>query len=324
MPNRNRIRRLLVTLSFAVVVLGLWSQRQSIFDWWRLRGYNPPTNIARLADDTTMNSATRRVFYVQHPEVDNKSTFNSHCSRDEFTIILGCYIGLRQHIYILDVTDLRLNGVEQVSVAHELLHAEYDRLSANDKKKISLMIKSAYAKVKDKRIIDTINSYRKAGADTTNELHSILGTEIRNLPNDLENYYKRYFTNRLKIVSYSEHYEKAFSDRRNRANAIYSQIKSIEAQLKNMKSQIDDAENSLRSTKPSLDAGRNTAMDVAAYNQTVDKYNRQVEAYRILINTYNNLVGEHNSLVADYKLVTLEENELIKAINSRSSSVSTQ
>ncbi len=38
-------------------------------------------------------------------------------------------------------------------------------------------------------------------------MHSVLGTEVANLPPALENYYKQYFTNRQAIVNYANQYE---------------------------------------------------------------------------------------------------------------------
>src|SRR5690606_30424948 len=36
---------------------------QNLRDWAALRGYNAPAEIAALAEETTMNDATRRIFY---------------------------------------------------------------------------------------------------------------------------------------------------------------------------------------------------------------------------------------------------------------------
>lgn len=52
------------------------------------------------------------------------------------------------------------------------------------------MTAAAYEKLDNTRIKNVIGLYRKANANVSNELHSILGTEVRNLPSDLEAYYK--------------------------------------------------------------------------------------------------------------------------------------
>src|SRR4051812_21783202 len=81
-----------IWLIVGVLVFG-WFKRQEIYDWARLRNYTPPANIAQLAADTTMNASAERIFYVNHPELENQKTFSSSCgSVGEQTIVLGCYI----------------------------------------------------------------------------------------------------------------------------------------------------------------------------------------------------------------------------------------
>ena len=70
------------SLIFSFVIFTLlgvaWLQRQNLYDWWRLRDFNPPAQIVQLASEITMNYSTRRIFYVQHPQIDDKASFNSH------------------------------------------------------------------------------------------------------------------------------------------------------------------------------------------------------------------------------------------------------
>src|SRR6185295_11567695 len=102
-----------------------------------------------------MTPDTRRLFYVYHPVLEDKQAFNSHCTDSEKTIVLGCYIS-RTGIYLYDVTDSRLNGVEQVTAAHETLHAAYERLSSSERKRVDGLTAQAFAQVTDQRIKDTI------------------------------------------------------------------------------------------------------------------------------------------------------------------------
>jgi hypothetical protein len=322
-PKRKLVS-LFISLSLLILTLLAWSQRQGIFDWWRLRGYQPSAATIQLAADTTMKPGTKHLFYVYHPELDDRNTFSRHCPNEsEKTIVLGCYV-YHQGIYLFDVTDPRLAGIKEVTAAHETLHAAYDRLSANDRNKVNAMIQRAYSQVSDQRIRSTIDSYKQAGADTTNELHSILGTEVRNLPPDLEAYYARYFNDRKKIVSFSEQYEKVFSDRKNLADSYLQQLNQLEGQLKMMQNEISNMENNLRGQYQQLEQQRRTTNDAAGFNSQVAAYNAQVTAYQDKVNGYNALVKEHNSLLEKYNAVALEENELIKAIDSHTATAQTQ
>ena len=120
----------LFTLSILAAAVLAWSQRQAIYDWYQLRGYQPSNAVVKLATDTTMDDYARKVFYVNHPDIENKSEFSKNCPQAEQTIVLGCYVG-NQGIYILNVKESQLNGVEQVTAAHELLDAMYGRLNGS-------------------------------------------------------------------------------------------------------------------------------------------------------------------------------------------------
>lgn len=303
-----------------MVVIWQW---QNIYDWQRLRGWEPSAKVAQLAVDTAMDTKAKRIFYVQHPELNDKTSFNKNCTKSEQTIVLGCYIN-RQGIFLLSVTEQRLYGVEQVTAAHELLHAIYDRLSSSDKARINYLINEAFSKITNKRIIETVDAYKKDGADINNELHSILGTEVRVLPPELETYYKKYFIDRTKVVSFSEQYQKAFSDKKAQEDGLYSQIKAIEGQLTGLSDQIQSTENNLNSQYQSLESERNTTTDVQGFNARVNTYNNGVINLRSLINKYNQLANSHNALLEQYNSIAMEEKELFKAIDTRSTSARTQ
>lgn len=309
----SRSLRLVLSLLLLTAVLAAWVERLAIYDRWRLYGYSPPAAISALADRTTMNPATRRLFYVYHPELDDKSTFNSHCrDNSEQTIVLGCYIG-NQGIYIFNVQDARLQGVLEVTAAHETLHAAYERLSSADKKHVDGLLNSAYQNITDQRIRTNIESYRKSGADVTNELHSILGTEVRDLPAELESYYARYFTNRQQIVSYSQQYESNFTSLQTRA-------KEIEQQLQALKREIDSSQSQLARQQAQLEVDRQTVRTQAEANA----FNARVHAYNAEVARLNSLIDQYNGLVAEQKQLVVQQQQLFQAIDSRPSASQTQ
>lgn len=312
-----RARKTLLTLLVLLVLPALvWSQRLALFDWIKLRGYSPPADVTSLADETTMNSGMRHLFYVYHPDLEDKATFNAHCRGDEQTIVLGCYINGRG-IYLLNVTDDRLAGVEEVTAAHETLHAAYARLSSSERSKVDHMIQNAFDIITDQRVKDTIELYRKKDPSVvSNELHSILGTEVRVLPLDLETYYKRYFNDRLKVVSFSEQYEQAFTARKN-------QIKDFDAQLASLKQQIDSQQKALTSAESDLSRQRSSLNSLrsngqtAAYNAAVPGYNKKVADYNAMIDRLSALIEQYNEIVPKRNAVASEEEDLVKAIDSR-------
>ncbi len=320
-PTKNSLN-LAFLLVIVLIGLGVWWQRQAISDWGRLLGYHPAAAVAQLATETTMNDSTRHLFYVYHPSLDDKTSFAEHCRAGEQTIVLGCYVS-GQGIYIDNIDDPRLNGVLEVTAAHELLHAAYDRLSSKDKDNVNQLVKQAYANVTDKRLHQTIANYQKQGADINDELHSILGTEVRKLPEALEAYYKRYFSNRLAIVAFSEHYEQAFSDRQ-------TTVANYDRQITQLKQQIEDLERSLSSQKQSLDAKRAqlnqylAAKNYKAYNAQVPGFNSDVNSYNATVVEIRDLIDQYNALVKKRNAIAIEENQLIQAIDSRPTTLQKQ
>lgn len=308
--------KLLATIALILLPIVGFLQRQEIFDWMRLRNYQPPFAVVKLANDTTMNDDMRRLFYVYRPSIEDKATFNKSCRDNEQTIVLGCYVD-RVSIHLLDVTDSRLAGVEEVTAAHESLHAAYNRLSGAERKNVDRMTSAAFAGLTNERIKNTIELYRKQNPSIVpNELHSILGTEVRNLPIELENYYKRYFTNRSVIVAFSEQYEQAFTDRKNQIKAYDAELASLKSQIEILQADLDQLATSLSTQRASLD-GLRSAGNIPEYNSGVENYNRDVVVYNNKVDRLTSLVAKFNGIVPIRNDIASEEQELVKAIDSR-------
>lgn len=309
---------LLILLGF---VCALWQWR-AILDWARLRNYQAPAEIVELADTTTMTDQARRLFYVYHPELNGKEAFNQHCTNREQTIVLGCYVSNRG-IYLYDVQDPRLQGIKQVTAAHEMLHVGYERLSSSERQKVDALLQQAYDNLQDERIRANVESYRAAGADVMNELHSILGTEVADLSPELEAYYARYFTNRAQVVAYANSYSQEFTSRK-------TQVAQYDAQLSDLKAQIDANEaslgrqaNDLASQRQQLDNDLNSG-NYASYNANVPRYNAAVQRYNTLLQETRNQIAQYNTIVNQRNKVALEEQDLVEALDSRANSETTR
>lgn len=287
---------------------------QSISDWYMLKDYTPPAKVVELADQTTMQDQTRRIFYINHPSLDTKQAFNTHCKTGEKTIVLGCFIN-HQGIYLLDVNDARLNGVLQVTAAHEVLHAQYERLSSTEKARVDEMVKRAYSQVSDERIKETVKSYQDSGADVNNELHSILATEVENLPGDLEAYYAKYFKNRRQIVQYSKQYEKAFEDLKRKVEEDDKKLASLKKTIEANQEQLKADNQDINKERKRMDALL-SARQIDEYNQAVPGFNQLVQDYNRLVNRTKDQIAQYNDLVEERNNVVTEQAELYKAIDS--------
>jgi len=310
---KMRARRginLLLTATFLVIpIVGFW-QRQNIYDWAKLRGYDPPAAIASLAEANTMNDHAKRIFYVNHPDlVSESTTFRQKCSSGEQTIILGCYHPDQNGIFVFDVKDERLSGIEEVTSAHEMLHAAYDRLSGDDKKYIDGLLQDYYKnQLNDERIKQTIEAYKQSEpTELVNEMHSIFGTEVAELPKPLEDYYKRYFMNRAAVVAFSQRYESEFTSRSARAAQYEKQIETLKAKVVTKEAELRAQLQRINTEQARLDSLRASGQTeqynagVTAYNAEVDAYNTGVAQFKRDVNTYNALVEQYNAIAGELK-----------------------
>lgn len=313
-----------VLIVAALAVTGV-VRRQDIFDWIQLHNYQAPPAVAQLASEDTMTPYARKVFYVNKPALEAKAAFTQCKASGEQTIVLGCYHGFQSGIYVLTVNDPRLEGVEQVTAAHEMLHAAYDRLSSGERKKLDSMLRNYYNHgLQDDRVRQTVEAYRSSEPnDLTNEMHSIFGTEVANLPAPLEQYYAKYFTDRSKITAFAAQYQAEFTSRRDA-------IKAYDAQLTDMKKQIDSLEADIDVRGKTLDAssaqlqqlrssGAITQYNagVPAFNASVNTYNEEVAQVKTLIARYNELVNTRNAIALEAQALTNEINSNVAPISAK-------
>jgi uncharacterized protein YukE len=292
----------------------------AIPDWIKLHGYAPPANIVALAEDNSMTDAARHLLYINHSTLEGKTAFRQSCpSASEKTIIIGCYEQHQKGIHILAVDDQRLMGVEQVTAAHEMLHAAYERLSSDDKKRINTML-ADYQKngLKDQRVLGAIESYKKTEpGQELNEIHSMFGTEIADLPVDLETYYAQYFTDRQKVVGFADSYQDAFTSRESAIETYDTDLKTQETQIKANTRSLEEQEKSLEDERDSLDSLRRQG-EVAVYNAGVLPFNQAVAAYNKLLADTRAMIEQYNALVAKRNAIAAQTVELQKAIDSSS------
>jgi len=319
----KRIVSVLLTLAIALLPVIGFMKRQAIFDWYRLRGYEPSAAITALADNTTMTDEGRHLLYVYHAELQGRDDFNQSCQFSEQSIVLGCYVS-NQGIYIYDVEDERLAGIEEVTAAHEILHAAYDRLSGSEREKIDALTAKVFEGITNKRVIESVKAYRdKDPSIVPNELHSIIGTEIRDIPEELETYYARYFNDRKTVVGYSERYEKAFTERKAKADSLLRQIESVRSQIEQNDAELTRMRAELEAEYRALESQRASA-EPSSFNARVRAYNAKVQSYNAKVRQSYVLIDQHNALVNEYNQVVLEEKELIKAIDSRPTTIESQ
>jgi len=178
-----------VLLATAWVILN----RQYVLDQLTVWSFTPSSAVASINQRSGFTEKGTFYFYTSKPEVAPASQFNNSCVRQEVTsAILGCYSN--KQIYIYDIPNNELDGVEEVTAAHETLHAVWDRLSRSEQESLTEVLQEAFSKIDDPELNERMAYYeRTQPGERYNELHSILATEFKNLGPTLEAHYAKYF-----------------------------------------------------------------------------------------------------------------------------------
>jgi len=305
---------LLVLIGLAVV----WWQRNWLYDQIRLYGYNPPAAIAQLADDAAMTDNARHLYYINRPELKARNLFSDFCpSGTEQTVVLGCYKGGQRGIYLLDVTNPELAGIKQVTAAHEMLHAAYQRLSKDDRTYIDGLLWDYYDKqLSNETLKQTIDEYKKTEpGELANEMHSIFATQVADLPTALNTYYQRYFKDRSKVIAFYAGYEKAFTSRQQQIKAYDTQLSDWKTQIDTLENALDDSSNVLASQRSELNQQKKSG-NYEVYNAGVDSYNKAVNNHNALLERLKDLINRYNEVVKQRNAIAFEEQSLVQSLTA--------
>lgn len=246
---------MLLNLGLVAAVVLVMLNPQRTIDQIAVWRFEPPADIAAYADRATMTDEGRFLFFASRPEIERDAAFDRICaSHLEDVGVLGCYVHADRRIHLYDVTDERLEGIEEVVAAHEMLHAAWDRMSRAEQQRLEPLLEAEVdARADDEALAQTLEFYAEAEpGERANELHSILGTEYGDLGAELESHYARYFTDRDALLALHE-----------QSNAVFVQqqaaIEALVAQLEALSAAVD--------------------ADYAAYNAGYDALNAQILAF---------------------------------------------
>lgn len=301
-------------ISICLIAGSIWIvlNRQLLLDQVIVWQYQPTEEIEQLAADAKMTDHGRFLFYAAEPRLDGTQAFNEVCKRqEEKSAILGCYASGR--IFVYDVPDPRLDGVKEVTAAHEMLHVAYERLSSSERNTIATELEKVYQSVKDQKLQERMEYYaRTEPGQQANELHAILATEYDSLTPVLEEHYSRYFTDRQALVALHDQYSGKFTELADTTSDLQVQLESLSTEIASQSSlygkSIEELNvrigqfNSRASAGDFADRGqfeteRNSLVKEAdRLTQQRASINAKVEEYERLRVQYNSLVDESNSM----------------------------
>jgi hypothetical protein len=241
-----------------------------------------PVDVQDLMVATTMTESAQRIFAAANPAIEDAETFARSCSAgtepgaptDARTHTRGCYVGGTIHLRAPERAETR--ELMYVVAAHELLHAAYALLSAEERSPLDAELEAARAG--NQRLAERLEPY---GSTPTlhNEIHSILGSEFGGLSPALETYYAQYFSNRAAIVAARQ---RTLGDREN--------------EIRNLKAQVDDLSARLAALADAQKQ-RRLAGDLESYNAAVEDHNELLSRYNTAAETLNTRIDEYNGLL---------------------------
>lgn len=305
---------LLVACAVLVIVY-----RQFVVDLITVWQFKPSNNISAIVTRDSMNDYGKFLFYASRPQLESSQHFNTVCSRKEKTTsVLGCYNN--GQIYIYNVTDTRIDGIKEVTSAHEMLHAAYERMNSTDKIKVNELVESEYKKLKnDKDFAELIAFYDRNEPDQRdNELHSIIGTSVVDIDPALEAHYKKYFSNRQAVVTLYVKYNGVFKDLADRSTVLSEQ-------LNNLAKTINDRSNQYNIDVKTLDSDITTFNDRAASGDFVSQnqfYSERATLSRRIANldatksSIDSDIDKYNSTLAEYNTISTQSKQLYDSIDS--------
>ncbi len=226
--SQGYIASLVVVLLSVAAALFLLVNRQLVLDQVYAWQYKPSAEISAIAERTSMSDQGEFLFYASHPTIEGSEVFNAKCAKVETSAaILGCYDG--RNIYVYNVTNPKLDGIREVTAAHEMLHAAYMRLADGERTKVDALLEAEYAKLSgDAEFADRMAFYaRTEPGERDNELHSIIGTEVATISPELEQHYKKYFNDRNKVVALHTQYASVFASLQSRSKELGDQLTTL-------------------------------------------------------------------------------------------------
>jgi hypothetical protein len=258
-----------------------------------------PDDVAAIAQTTGMSVEGELIYRASTPAVEDDDDFNQHCSI-EGGAVLGCYY--EGNLYVYAVTDERLSGTVEVTAAHEMLHAAYERLSADEQTRIDGLVEEAIA-----AIYEDLALY--PAAQLADEWHSRLGTEFADLPPALEEHYAIYFDDRAKVVELNVQANALFNELQAQIDALVTEIDELDPVLDARIADYEDDVDAFNADVDTFNARNNSGYyttqaqfdrDRNALVARGDALDREYDAIDEQIDYYNGLVAELTALDEDY------------------------
>jgi DNA repair exonuclease SbcCD ATPase subunit len=240
-----------------------------------------------------------------------------------------------------------LQGIMEVTAAHEMLHAAYDRLSDADRERLGEKLKRAARRVQDPRLLKVLKEYETNQPNIfVNELHSHLGTELQDLGDpELEEHYEQYFENRQQVVALARQSQSSLAKLDAIAKTLKPEIDRLEKDLKTQAQTIKQIDLDLKAGLESLELMKSDLLNLkeraeqsfrltptgnaeliasfestkARFNDEVANHNEQVRLNQDRIAEYNNQLDVYKKKIKAYNELAQKERSILNSLKPEDS-----
>ncbi len=304
---------LLVILTAIAIAIVL--NRQWIYDFWRGRTYVASTEMSDIRTSLGLTGQGEFLFNASQPELSTREDFNERCRKEGDEIaILGCYT--EGNIYVYNITDAELDGIREVTAAHELLHAAFARMSDDEKSALRPYLDQVY-KDNEQILSEDLANYN--AAEEFEELYVRAGTEVKDLPSVLESHYAKIFKDQDLVVGFYEKYIIVFRELKAELEALEDEMASLTEQIEQ---KTIEYENRIEGLNASIISFNSCAEVAGCFVSEADFYARrnvlvgEQNALERMYEEINGLIDEYNAKVEIYNADVLRSERLNTIINS--------
>lgn len=313
--KNHKIFFVVCSLILMIVVAVVWLNFGVVKDFLVGLSYRPTDEMVEIRESLGLTGTGARIFNASMPVLQEKQEFNSNCREVENeSAILGCYRDDR--IFVYNIVDEELPGIRELTAAHELLHAVYDRMSNEDKARWRNELVSVYRENQDV-LGEEIELYNDS--EKQEELYVRAGTEIADLPENLERHYAEIFEDQDKIAGYYNSYIKVFREIEVKLETLYGEIETLGEKIA---AKTSEYEASLEALDSEISEFNNCAATADCFSSTYAFNKRRAEligkkeTLEAFYNEINTMVAEYNEMIEEYNEYALHGQTLNMVINS--------
>ena len=311
MHKQNFLQKWGGILLFVLLTIGWVGQTQTARDITSGWGYKADATATEIRDALSLTGYGQRVFAAVQPVIET-SDFNQHCENtNEGTNVLGCYLPNDDRVYVYNITLDELKVSQKSTMAHELLHAVWERLSNGDKRKLNDLLSEEYQRHESE--LGEILGYYDSENQMT-ELFARIGTEVSDISEELEKYYARVFEDRQQIVQYYHEYVEPLKKLRAQADELKEKILRVKAEITAERTEYELASAELEND---INKFNNCANQAGCFTteagfrrerQALEQRQKEVEGLRTVL---NEKIVENNESIRQFN----EYQEKLGALN---------